>query len=291
MSAQEPSATDEPASNDTDQRPVRRESILRGVPLLPPGRFDDYSVLGGLSYELRETFRPPFEILQVIFFNVSLVLAGWFLLGPDTITAERFASLVFLPAVLASWAFSDVPATNLYASQPQRALGALGHPDRLRNLIFARNLTLWCLIAPAGAILSWILALDDNDVPTTIIVAAIVLILPFGFLGITSIVAPLLPYHPMSIKERRKKKNTWIRWGVAVIIPFILTMPSAFLLLLPAIGLVELMGRSSTSVGLALLVTIVWTYIVRKIAVGITLRLTAQREERLRAFLSDPSVG
>ncbi len=291
MSAPEPSAADESVNRDAVQQPTRRRASFRGLPLLPPGRFDDYSVLGGLSYELRETFRPPFEVIQVIFFNVALVLAGWFLLGPDTITSERFASLVFLPAVLASWAFSDVPATNLYASQPKRALGALGHPDRLRNLILSRNLTLWCLIAPAGAILSWILALDDNDIPKTIIVAAVVLILPFGFLGITSIVAPLLPYHPMSIQERRKKRNTWIRWGVAVVIPFILTMPSALILLLPAIGLVEAMGRSSTSVGLALLVTIVWTYIVRKIAVGITLRLTARREERLRAFLSDPSLG
>ena len=264
---------------------------FRGLSLFPPGRSDDYSVLGGLSYELRLTFRPPFEIIQVVCFNVALVLAGWFLLGPDTITSERFASLVFLPAVLASWAFSDVPATNLYGSQPERAMGAFGHPQRLRNLIMSRDLTLWILIAPAAAILSGILALDDNDIPKTIIVAAIVLILPFGFLGITSIVAPLLPYHPMSIRERRAKRDTWLRWGVAVIIPFILTAPSALILLLPAIGLAEVMGNSKSTMLLALVVTVVWTYVVRRLAVGTTLRLTARRESQLREFLSDPGRG
>lgn len=281
---------------DATDRARERNRLLatkrfRGVPLLPPSDPDDWSVLGGLSYELHSTLKPPFELLQVVFFNIALVLAGWFLLGPESITSERFASIVFLPAILASWAFSDVPATNLYGSQPDRALKALGHPTRLHNLILGRDLALWTLIAPAGAVLSLLLALKDNETITTILVTAIVLILPFGYLGIAAIAAPLLPYHSLPMKKRFALRHTWLRWGFAVILPFLLSTPVAVLLLAPALLLVEVFGKEPWVFLLAGVVVAGWTALVRRVAVRYTLRLTFRREDKLRAYLSDPALG
>ena len=281
---------------DASDRAHERQQLLaarrsRGIPLLPPSDPDDWSVLGGLSYELYSTLRPPFELLQVVFFNMALVLAGWFLLGPDSITSERFASIVFLPAILASWAFSDVPATNLYGSQPDRALKALGHPTRLHNLILGRDLALWTLIAPAGAILSLLLALKDNETTTTLLVTAFVLIMPLGYLGIAAIAAPLLPYHSVPMKQRLQLRKTWLRWGFAVILPFLLSTPVAVLLLAPALALVEVFGKEPWVFLVAGVVVLGWTALVRRLAVRYTVRLTFRREDKLRAYLSDPTLG
>lgn len=254
------------------------------------GEFD-FSVRGGTRYELHHTLRPPFEILQVVIFNMALVLAGWFILGPAVMEPEALASLVFLPAVLASWAFADVPTTNLYGSQPARALAALGHPERLRNLIMSRDLVLWLLVAPATAILSFALAFRDDDIVGSAAVAAVVIILPFGALGLASIMAPLLPYHAIPLRERRQLRHTWFRWGCAVCIPYFLIGPSAVIILLPATVIVEEFGRTTATWIACLLITTGWTVAVRWLSVAITLRLTHRRREWLTDYLQHPERG
>jgi hypothetical protein len=240
---------------------------------------------------LRQTLKPPFEIVQVVVFNMALVLAGWFLLSPDDVTNARFASLVFLPAVLASWAFSDVPTTNLYGSQPRRALAALGDTTRLRNLIMARDLTLWLLVAPGTAMLSFILAYDDQDLLGSAIVASVVVITPFASLGIGAIMAPLLPYHPIRLSQRRQLRATWARWIVAVCLPYLLIGPATVVVLLPAMLLLEWQGKSNAVWLAAVLMTLGWTMVVRRVSVDAAIRLTHNREDRLRAYLSDPTRG
>lgn len=251
----------------------------------------DFSVIGGTRYELHRTLRPPFEILQVVVFNMALVLVGWYVLGPTVMEPEALASLVFLPAVLASWAFADVPTTNLYGSQPTRALAALGHRERLRNLIMARDLVLWLLVAPATAILSFALAFREDDVFGSAAVAAVVIILPFGALGMASIMAPLLPYHAIPLRARRELRGTWFRWTCAVCIPYVLIGPAALIILLPAIAIVEEFGRSTSTWITCLLVTTGWTVVVRWLSVGVTLRITQRRGEWLREYLQHPERG
>lgn len=251
----------------------------------------DFSVRGGTTYELHSTLKPPFEIVQVVAFNMALVLAGWFLLSPDAVTSARFASLVFLPAVLASWAFSDVPTTNLYGSQPARAMAALGDADRLRNLIMARDLTLWLLVAPATALLSFALAFDDRDILGSAVVAALVVVTPFASLGIGAIMAPLLPYHPIPLSQRRRLRSTWLRWTVAVCLPYALIGPATLVVLLPSIVLVYWQGKSSAVWIACALMTLGWTLLVRRLAVDYAIRLTLKRTAFLREYLADPGRG
>lgn len=251
----------------------------------------DFTVRGGTRYEVRQALKPPFEIVQVVAFNMALVLAGWFLLSPDTVTSARFASLVFLPAVLASWAFSDVPTTNLYGSQPRRALAALGDATRLRNLIMARDLTLWLIVAPGTALLSFLLAFDDQNILESVIVAAVVVITPFASLGMGAVMAPLLPYHAIPLRRRWQARSTWVRWTAAVCLPYVLIGPATLVVLLPAILLLEWQGKSTAVYVACVLMTLGWTVLVRRISVAFAIRLTSSREESLREYLADPQRG
>lgn len=267
-------------------------------PRAPADEFD-FSVRGGTRYELHQTLRPPFEILQVVLFNSALVVAGWFLLGPDSVTNSHFTSLVFLPAVIASWAFADVPSTNLYGSQPARALSAIaetardteGNTRKLRNLIMARDLTLWLLVAPATAILAIYLVGDDHDAMGTFGVAGAVLLTPFGALGLASIMAPLLPYHPVPMRRRRELRSTWVRWLVCVCLPYVLIAPASLIVLLPTILLMEWQGRTDAVWLACVAVTVGWTLLVRRLSVDLTIGLTVKRRTELRAYLADPSRG
>ena len=53
-------------------------------------------------------------------------------------------------------------------------------------------------------------------------VAVAVLFLPFPYLGLAAIVAPLLPFHPMPMRERFRRRDTWLRYGIAVALAYLL---------------------------------------------------------------------
>ena len=103
--------------------------------------------------------------------------------------------------------------------------------------------------------------------------------------------SPLLPYHSLPMKKRFELRKTWLRWGFAVILPFLLSTPVAVLLLAPALLLVEVFGKEPWVFLLAGVVVAGWTALVRRVAVRYTLRLTFRREDKLRAYLSDPTLG
>jgi hypothetical protein len=239
--------------------------------------------------ELRKVFRPPFAVLQVVAFNMALVLFCWLVLGPQTIT--RLSGVIFLPAVLASWAYADVPATNLYGVNPDAALAVLDDPVELRRLIGVRNVVLWMVVSPFTADLAIVLAWDMDAWQTGIMVGAIVLGLPMGFFGATSLMAPLLPYHELPMQVRWQRRDTWVRWAVAVVMPYFLINPAALILLAPGYLLYHAFGEASWATIPAILLISAWTWWFRRITVNHTLRLTARRLEWLREFLPDPARG
>jgi hypothetical protein len=238
---------------------------------------------------LADEARPPFELMQAVLFNLVLVLGGWFLLGPTTVS--RFSSLVMLPAAIASWVFSDVPATNLYGSRPETARAVLDEPRELRRFILARNLTLWILVAPATALLALILARSTDSWLAGIVVAATVLCLPMGFFGLASTMAPLLPYHAIPLRERWHRRDTWRRWLMSLVSPYVLMAPASIALLAPGALIMVTMGRTDAAAALAILVVAVWTWVFRRLTVNWTLRITADRRDRLEEFLTDPARG
>jgi hypothetical protein len=124
-----------------------------------------------------------------------------------------------------------------------------------------------------------------------VVVSATVLALPMGYFGAASIVAPLLPYHPMKLRERRHRRDTWKRWTIAVISPYMLIAPASLVLLAPGFLVFYLMGRDEPAPILAVLLITAWTWIFRRLMINWTLALTARRLPALREFLADPTRG
>ena len=250
----------------------------------------EHSTTWALAREqLREALRPPFEDLTIILINAGLLLAGWFLLSPAIVF--RFTTLIFLPAAIASWAFADVPATNLLGSDPQRALPLLGNPAGLKRLFASKNLVLWVLISPVCLVLALILASTQDQWKLGIAVGIAVLFMPFAYLGLCSLVAPMLPFHSRKLAWRRQHRETWRRWGVALVIPYVLTTPAALLTVAPVVLIYALIGTTDDHILIGALLITPWSLALWRIFLNLMTKLVAKRETYLREFLAEPDRG
>src|SRR5664279_1917925 len=97
---------------------------------------------GTLSEAIRaqfgRSFRSPYETPIVVVANGLLMTGAWFLLPSPNVLFTLHGALAF-PMILASWMFSDVPATNVLGPDPGRAMTALTDPTTLRRLLYAKN--------------------------------------------------------------------------------------------------------------------------------------------------------
>ncbi len=186
---------------------------------LPP------SLGAALGWELREAFRPPFADLLVVAFNAALMCVAWFLL-PTSWQNWLFTlhgPLAFA-MVLAGWMYSDVPATNVLAPDSRRVLAALDDPAMLRRLLYAKNLTLWCLVAPFCTVVAVIIGWVHHDWPPTLVSVTAIAVVPFGTLGVSACVGIRWPYHPRELRFRWEHRREWrhmiVRWIALVLTPY-----------------------------------------------------------------------
>ncbi len=261
-----------------------------------------------VALELRKAIRPPFNGLGVVLVNVTILLGGWFLVGPRSVTNTDV--LIFLPFAIAVWAFADVPVTNVLGANAAASLAVLDDPVRLRRMFTVRDLSLWILISPACVVLSLALLPSQGHTPTSIAVIFAVNALPFGYMGVASPLAPLLAYHPIPLRQRLARPRTWPRWLVAVTAPLVLVFPAAVItLLLPAylfrvfngeVALFEVtpflsifnvnfvLGNHDYQI-MSSAVSVVWGLALWRLGLRLTTAIVAARKNYLRDLLGDPT--
>lgn len=250
----------------------------------------DRSLWWQLKQELRTVFRPPFEVISIVLVNVALVLGMWFLLGPDTVS--RYPSLVFLPVATTSWAYADVPATNLFGSHSEQVLQLIDEPAKIKRVMTVQNLALWLVVSPAMMIFSLALIPSQGEPMLSVALGIAVLLLPFAYLGLASIMAPLLPFHPLPWRERLARRDTWIRYGLALgIAYFALTGPAILLAGIPAWILLALLGQEPDVYLAAALLCVPWSFMLWRLGLAIAVRVAMRRRLWLEAFLADPTRG
>lgn len=248
------------------------------------------SLVSQVRAELRFMFTPPFEVVSSVLVNVAIVLGVWFLINPDLVL--RHTALIFLPVAIASWSFSDVPATNLIGGKADHARDRLHDADLIRRVMTVQNLALWVLIAPACMLLALALTPSGDDATISIAVAIAVLFLPFPYLGLAAIVAPLLPFHPMPMRERLRRRDTWLRYGIAVALAYLLlTTPAAIISLGPAMLVLTFVGQDSIHYLLAAILMTPWCIFLGQCGLRIAARIAIRRQTWLAEFLADPTRG
>ena len=158
-----------------------RESGRAGTPASgsPPA-----TMRAAVRAEWRRALHPPYETPGVVVGNGLLLAVCWTLLPASAVSSVfRFHGPLAFSMVLASWMYSDVPATNLLGGDPQRSIAALPDPVVLRRMWYAKNLIMWMLVTPVCALTAIGIGIYENQLVTTLLTLLWIAAVPLGALG------------------------------------------------------------------------------------------------------------
>ncbi len=271
-------------------RPVQRDEDRRQIIALLPGEF-------------RRIFHPPFEVLVCLVANGLLAAVLWYYSPIELVNLVFTFHISFLfPTVLATWMLADVPATNQLAPDPAHVLDRLDDPTSITELLRAKQIALWLLTTPVALIVAVLIGAVDHLWLSLAMTAIWVAIVPLAGLGLSCFVGVRWPYHPIPLKARwaqiHGERRRLLRWGVLVLVPYVLVPALGAIALIPPGIAWEIAGGPTLSKAVDN-VSILFGACV-SIPVSILLfrwgtrragRLAHERRDRLRAYLSDPSLG
>lgn len=253
--------------------------------------------------EVARVFRPPYETLLTVAVNAAIMSSAWFFLPPRLVDQlfELHGSLAFA-FVLSSWMYSDVPATNVLAPDAVRVLAAIDQPLALRRILVARNIVLWCVVAPVCLLIAFIDGYRSSDRLVDVYSAIAIGVIPFGVLSVSAWVGILFPYHPIPIRYRWSHRAAWwpmiVRWGVLVLVPYGVVPALTVTLMAPSLLIWGLTSKSGLSgklpdndlglgIALACAIAVAAVYLGHRYS----LRLIARRRHKLVAYLGNPLRG
>ncbi|MFZ2017040.1 MAG: hypothetical protein WAV00_24750 [Nocardioides sp.] len=172
----------------------------------------------------------------------------------------------------------------------------------LRPLLYAKNLALWCFVAPFCAVVAVVIGLFDHDWPPVLLSIIAIGVVPLGVLGIAGWVGIVWPYHPRELRFRWQHRRRWfhmvVRWAALVLIPDGVVPALGVLIISPSLilwsqvstnGLNDRLTPAAFAIGVALaaVVSVVAFSVGHKTAVS----LIRRRRDTLHAYLSDPDQG
>ena len=249
------------------------------------------------------TLLPPYEALITVAVNAALMSSAWVFL-PAGLKDKVFTlhgTLAFA-LVLAAWMYSDVPATNVLGPDATRVVAAFDDPVMFRRLLYAKNVVLWMIVTPVCAIVAVIVGLHEHNRLATLYTIVWIGVVPFGFLGISSWVGIVFPYHPMPIRyrweHRQPRRRMLVRWLTLALLPYGLVPLLAVLLMAPSLllwgftsthGLSQKLPDQDFGWGVALACGIAIVCSVGGHRVGGW--LAQRRRAKLLDFLGDPTRG
>jgi hypothetical protein len=284
------------------QRPVPpRRRLLPRRPdppeTLPP------TLRRAVRAEWARALRPPYETPSVVLANGVLMSLLWTLLPASVVKLVfSFHGPLAFALVLASWMYSDVPATNLLGGDARRGIAALGDRAALRRLWYAKNLVLWLLVTPACAAVAVGIGIAEGRLATTALSVLWIATVPLGALGFAAWLGVRYPYHPLPLRRRWALRHRWrpvlLRWAVLVVTPYGLVPALTVVLTLPSILLwwaVAPQGGQSRitdpQFAAGLLVAAATAAIAWPLGHRYGTRFANRRRDRLDAYLSDPDRG
>jgi hypothetical protein len=261
---------------------------------------DLFSAVGA---EYRRIFSERRDDLIAVSFNAVLVTICWFLL-PVSIRNWIFTlhgALAF-PYVLEMWMLGDTPATNVAGRDAVGALSQLPEPAALRLWLRAKHLVLASFIGPTAAIVAVVIGLVQHRYEAAAAVALTLLFMPLGVLSIAAWVGLWLPYHPRKLLWRWEHRTDWraavLRWGVLVLLPFMVVPAIAIMLLVPSliIWIIAHQGHpphEMDPVGLWIgtVVSVAVSLIVFAWAPSVATKIARRRYAKLHGYLSNPEHG
>ena len=253
--------------------------------------------------EFGRAFHSPYETPIVVVVNGLLMTTLWFGLPVGLQDSMfRFHGALAFPMVLASWMISDVPATNVLAPDRRRVMAVLDDPEQLRRLLYAKNIVLWCVVAPLCALVALGVGIFTDRWPPTLTTMLWILIVPIGALGVSGWVGIRFPYHPRPLSWRWEHRREWkrviVRWLSLALVPYGLVPALAVIIMAPSLlmwAVVNDEGLSGRVGDAAFLIGVVLSSLVSAVMFFGGHRagsaLASRRREPLRDYLDDPERG
>lgn len=254
-----------------------------------------------LREEFRRVLRSPWDDLIAVAFNAVLVVGSWLLLPPalkDWLFALQGPAAFAL--VLETWMLADVPATNMVGKDVRTMVPALEYSDRLRQLLRAKSITLALMVGIPSAIVSIIIGVLDDSALRGVLLACVLIALPFGASSIAAWLGILIPYRPLPLRWRWAHRKPWrdtLRWASLLVIPYALVPIVSCVIITPAILIGIAFGRdadgrmATSGTVVATVVACVLSAIAFAIGPRVSARLARTRRERMRSRLADPADG
>ena len=180
------------------------------------------SVWSTVTAELRWTLRGRLGWLGGI--GGNLLLAAAFVAYSNYDTKISDLRVSGLATGIAMWVLADVVNTNQFGSDAERVAGEItsGRPGWLVTV--TRNASLAFVLVPLTVVVSVVarLAVDRwRSIPAAVMLDLFVV---FMWLGIGSIASVLLPYRPITFRERWRARRSWVRWGLCLGLPYVLLL-------------------------------------------------------------------
>lgn len=241
--------------------------------------------------------------LLAVSFNAVLVTVCWYLL-PDRIVNWLFAlhgALAF-PFFLETWMLADTPATNVAGRDAVRATARLDDPWALRVWLRAKHIVLWSVVGPIAAIVAIVIGVIQNRYLFAAAVAITLLFLPLGVLSVAAWMSLWMPFHPRKLiwrwQHRSDRRAALLRWGVLVVLPYIVVPLIALVLLIPTLIIWSNAHQgypphqmAPTGLWIGTAVSIVVSLIVFAWAPVVAAKIARRRSSKLHGYLSDPENG
>ena len=241
--------------------------------------------------------------LLAVGFNAVLVTVCWYLL-PDRIVNLLFVlhgPLAFA-FFLETWMLADTPATNLAGRDAVRATARLDDPLALRIWLRAKHIVLWSFVGPIAAIVAIVIGVVLDRYMFAAAVAITLLFLPLGVLSVAAWVSLWMPFHPRKLiwrwQHRSDRRAALLRWGVLVVLPYIVVPLIALVLLIPTliIWIIAHQGypphqMASAGLWIGTVVSVVVSLIVFAWAPVVASKIARHSRDQLHDFLSDPEHG
>jgi hypothetical protein len=269
-------------------------SALTGVRAAGPG----HSWRGDLRDEVRRIARSPWDDLLAVAANAVLVFALWFLL-PQAAKDWVFAlqGPVAFAVVLGTWMIADVPATNMIGKDVAAMVPALDDLRRLRQLLRAKAVVLAVLVGVPSAVVAVLIGLGDGSPARGLLLACVLLALPFGVSAVAPWLGIVWPYRPLPLRWRWAHRRPWratAAWVSLLTLPYVLVPVVSCVLLAPAILVGLAVGRESggrmtmTATAAATVVACAAAAVAFAGGPHVSARLAGRRRERIRRVLADP---
>jgi hypothetical protein len=253
--------------------------------------------------ELQRAFHKPFEIPIVVATNGTAMTLAWFFAPPRLIELLfTFRGPLAFPVILASWMYSDVPATNLLGADAQRSIAMLGDRTALRHSQWAKNLVLWLLVAPLAVTVAIVVGIHNHRPLATIFTVLWIAVVPLGALGVASWLGVFFPYHNVPLRRRWAHRKPFrrkiIRWLILAMLPWLLVPGLIVLISLPTIGLWVATYRhwrgqpipdTDFAIGVAMGCAVAALFWIVGARIGA--RFAHRRRDKLATFLAAPDQG